>query len=43
MEKEILKISDMTKLYQGKAALNHVSMSIRQGQIYGLVGNNGAP
>lgn len=42
MEKEILKISDMTKLYQGKAALNHVSMSIRQGQIYGLVGNNGA-
>ena len=42
MEKEILRISDMTKLYQGKAALNHVSMSIRQGQIYGLVGNNGA-
>ena len=42
MEKGILKISDMTKSYQGKAALNHVSMSIRQGQIYGLVGNNGA-
>lgn len=42
MEKEILKISNLSKLYQGKAALNHVSMSIRQGQIYGLVGNNGA-
>lgn len=42
MEKEILKISGMTKLYQGKTALNHVSFSIRQGQICGLVGNNGA-
>lgn len=42
MEKEILKISGMTKLYQGKTALNHVSLSIRQGQICGLVGNNGA-
>lgn len=42
MEKEILKVSGMTKLYQGKTALNHVSLSIRQGQICGLVGNNGA-
>lgn len=42
MEKEILRVSGMTKLYQGKTALNHVSLSIRQGQICGLVGNNGA-
>lgn len=42
IEEEILRISDMTKLYQGKVALNHVSISIKQGQIYGLVGNNGA-
>lgn len=42
MEKDILKISGMTKLYQGKTALNHVALSIRQGQICGLVGNNGA-
>ncbi len=42
MEKEILRISNLTKLYEGKTALNHVSLSIRQGQICGLVGNNGA-
>lgn len=42
MEKEILRISGLTKRYQKKAALDHVSISIKQGQIYGLVGNNGA-
>lgn len=42
MEQEVLKISGLTKLYQGNAVLDHISISIRQGKIYGLVGNNGA-
>lgn len=32
----------LTKSYNGKAAVNHLSMQVRQGAIYGFIGRNGA-
>ena len=37
----ILQIKDLTKKYKN-FTLDHVSMEIPQGMIYGLVGENGA-
>lgn len=38
----ILETRDVTKEFQGKAAVDHVSISIGRGQIYGFIGENGA-
>ena len=38
----ILETENLTKMYGKKAALNNVSIHVNQGDIYGLVGRNGA-
>lgn len=38
----ILEVKDVVKKYSDKIALNHVSLSIPKGSIYGLLGPNGA-
>ena len=38
----ILKTVDLTKQYRGVCAVDHVSLSIRKGDIFGFVGANGA-
>lgn len=39
---EIIKIQEITKSYKSILALNKVSLSIQEGEIYGLLGVNGA-
>ena len=41
-EKEIFKITDLTKEYDGLRAVDHVSFSVSPGEIVGLLGPNGA-
>ena len=38
----MLRIEDLTKLYDGKAAVDHLSLHIKPGEIYGFIGHNGA-
>jgi len=38
----ILKTQNLTKLYGGKRAVDNVSISIEKGDIFGLIGQNGA-
>jgi len=38
----ILKLTNVTKRYGAKAAVQSVSMTIKKGDIYGLIGRNGA-
>ena len=38
----VLKTQNLTKRYGGKAAVDNVSLTIKKGDIYGLVGQNGA-
>jgi len=42
MTESILRVQDVTKRYPGVIALNHVSMEFREGEVHGLVGENGA-
>ena len=37
-----IEISDVVKQYKGHTALNHVSLTVPKGCIYGLLGPNGA-
>lgn len=39
---EILKVSNLSKSYGSNLALNHVSFSVKQNEVVGLIGNNGA-
>lgn len=39
---EILKVERLTMTYGKNAAVNGVSLTVRQGDIYGLIGKNGA-
>ncbi|MCI9143347.1 MAG: ABC transporter ATP-binding protein [Lachnospiraceae bacterium] len=32
----------LTKIYKGKAAVNHLDLKVREGAIYGFIGRNGA-
>ena len=32
----------LTKMYRDKAAVNHVTLKVREGEIYGFIGRNGA-
>ena len=38
----ILEIKNVTKRYPGVIALNHVSFSVKEGEVHSLVGENGA-
>lgn len=38
----VLKTSALTKRYNTQFALNHVNLSIKKGEIYGFIGQNGA-
>ncbi|HAB66078.1 MAG TPA: multidrug ABC transporter, partial [Firmicutes bacterium] len=42
MENIILKTNNLTKKYKDFTALDSVNVSIRKGDIYGLIGRNGA-
>jgi ABC-2 type transport system ATP-binding protein len=42
MNQTILQTRSVTKIYKGSAAVDNVSMSIKKGDIYGLIGRNGA-
>lgn len=42
MDEYILKTKNLTKSYKGFNALNDVSVSLKAGKIYGLIGRNGA-
>ena len=42
MDSTILSVKNVTQRYGQTLALDDVSIELEQGQIYGLVGNNGA-
>ena len=42
MGDNILEIKDVSKLYPGVTALNHINLSFRRGEIHALCGENGA-
>lgn len=42
MDNFILKVSKVTKKYKNINVLNNISMTIKKGEIYGLIGLNGA-
>jgi len=42
MTETILKIQDLVKQYAGRTVIDHVSLEIKRGMIYGLIGENGA-
>ena len=42
MNKTVLKTINLTKKYKNFTALDHVNITIKKGDIYGLIGRNGA-
>ncbi len=42
MNEAVLKLKNVTKTYSGNVAVDHVNMTVRRGDIYGLIGRNGA-
>jgi ABC-2 type transport system ATP-binding protein len=42
MSKTILKVSDLTKIYDGKPAVDGISFEVKKGEIFGILGPNGA-
>jgi ABC-2 type transport system ATP-binding protein len=42
MSEYILKTNNLTKTYHGVTALSNVSLTLKAGKIYGLIGENGA-
>jgi ABC-2 type transport system ATP-binding protein len=42
MAKAILKVSDLTKVYDDKVAVDGISFEVSQGEIFGILGPNGA-
>ncbi|MDP4147503.1 MAG: ATP-binding cassette domain-containing protein, partial [Bacillota bacterium] len=42
MSEYVLKTDSLTKSYHGINALSNVSVTLKEGKIYGLIGQNGA-
>lgn len=42
MDEIILKTNNLTKFYRKVEAVSNINMTIKKGEIYGLIGNNGA-
>ena len=42
MEDSIIKISGLTKEYGEKTAVDHLYLTVEQGEVFGLLGPNGA-
>ncbi|WP_066189958.1 ATP-binding cassette domain-containing protein [Gracilibacillus timonensis] len=42
MSDYILKTKQLTKIYKSGVALDHINLSIKKGEIYGFIGQNGA-
>ena len=42
LTRPVLEIQDFTKSFNGRTVLDHVSLSIKPGEIHGLVGANGS-
>jgi len=42
MNEAVIEARDITKRYRDLAALDHVDLTVRRGDIYGLIGDNGA-
>ena len=42
MEQNMIRIEQLSKRYKGKSVLDSISLTIKKGKIYGLVGQNGA-
>ena len=42
MGREMLKLRDMVKRYDGFTAVDHLSFEVHQGEVFGLLGPNGA-
>lgn len=38
----IIQTSGLTKVYNGKSAVDHIDMKVKRGEIYGFIGRNGA-
>lgn len=41
-EKTILKLNSLSKKFSGKTVVDHISLEIKEGEIFGLLGPNGA-
>lgn len=39
---DILKVTELTKIYDGKPAVNGISFEVKRGEIFGILGPNGA-
>ena len=42
MHEAVIEARDITKQYKDLTALDHVNLTVRRGDIYGLIGDNGA-
>lgn len=42
MPANILKVKDLTKIYDGKPAVDSISFEVKKGEIFGILGPNGA-
>lgn len=42
MDKPIIEVSELTKRYSGRVAINNISFTVSRGEVIGLLGPNGA-
>lgn len=42
MREECIKVQGLTKSFQGRTVVDHLSFSVGKGEVFGLVGHNGA-
>ncbi|MDR1368751.1 MAG: LPS export ABC transporter ATP-binding protein, partial [Dysgonamonadaceae bacterium] len=42
MEQMVLRTENLVKRYKNRTVVNHVSIDVKQGEIVGLLGPNGA-